>query len=163
MHERQECTRMCMTWKSVSESHRKCSKALLGQTGKTLFGNMTQSRIATRLTNNLQQGLHNMAIKHAGSSHNQTVTAFRNAAQKQSFRNALARFVTACSVLHKSVVSNKFKVLFMAVNSEAEHVLLCSISLLFSRIVWNFCTQQEEVIRYLCNHTISCSHISTDT
>jgi hypothetical protein len=82
----------------------------------------TPSTIAQ--ANNLQQGLHNMAIKHAESSHNQTVTVLRNAAQKQPFRNALARFVTACSISHKSVVSNEFKALIMAINPEAEHVLL---------------------------------------
>jgi hypothetical protein len=120
----------------------------------------TPSTIAQ--ANNLQQGLHNMAIKHAESSHNQTVTVLHNAAQKQLFHNALARFVTACSILHKSVVSNKFKALIMAVNPEAEHILLCSSSSLSSHIVRNFRTQQEEVIRYLCNDTISCFHISTD-
>jgi hypothetical protein len=50
IYERQECTRMCMTWKSGSESHSKCLKALSGRTGNTLFGNTTQSCIATRLT-----------------------------------------------------------------------------------------------------------------
>jgi hypothetical protein len=45
-----ECTRKCMTWKNGSESHRKCSKALSGRTGNTLFGNTNQSSIATRLT-----------------------------------------------------------------------------------------------------------------
>jgi hypothetical protein len=113
--------------------------------------------------NSLQQGLHKMAVKHAESSHNQTVTVLRNAAQKQLFRNALARFVTVCSLSHKSVVSNKFKALVMAVNPKAEHVLLCSSSSLSLCIVWNFRAQQEEAIWYLCNDTISCFHISTDT
>ncbi|KAF7448758.1 Dimer-Tnp-hAT domain containing protein [Pyrenophora tritici-repentis] len=121
----------------------------------------TPSTIAQ--ANNLQQGLHNMATKHAESSHNQTVTVLRNAAQKQPFRNALARFVTACSISHKSVVSDEFKALIIAVNPEAEHVLLRSSSSLSSRIVRNFRAQQEEVIRYLCDDTISCFHISTDT
>jgi hypothetical protein len=121
----------------------------------------TPSTIAQ--ANSLQQGLHSMAMKHAESSHDQTVTVLRSAAQKQLFRNALARFVTACSISHKSVVSNEFKSLIMAVNPEAEHVLLRSSSSLSSRIVRNFRAQQEEVIRYLCDDTISCFHISTDT
>jgi hypothetical protein len=102
-------------------------------------------------------------MKHAESSHDQTVTVLRSAAQKQLFRNALARFVTACSISHKSVVSNEFKSLIMAVNPEAEHVLLRSSSSLSSRIVRNFRAQQEEVIRYLCDDTISCFYISTNT
>ena len=104
-----------------------------------------------------------MAVKHVESSHNQTATVLRNATQKQSCCNALARFVTACSISHKSVVSAEFKALIMTVNPEAEHVLLRSNSSLSLRIVRNFRTQQEEVIRYLCDDTISCFHISTDT
>ena len=50
MHERYRCTRKCMMWKSGSENHRTCSKALSGRTGNNLFGNTTQCRIATRLT-----------------------------------------------------------------------------------------------------------------
>jgi hypothetical protein len=68
---------------------------------------------------NLQQGLHNMALKHAESGHDQTVVVLRSAARKQSFRNALARYVTACSISHKSVVSKEFKSLILAVNPEA--------------------------------------------
>jgi hypothetical protein len=113
--------------------------------------------------NSLQQGLHKMATKKAEFKHDQTVTILRNAAQKQDFRNALARFVTACSLSHNSVVSKEFQELILTVNPEAEHVLLRSSSSLVSRIVRNFRAQQEEVIRYLCDDTISCFHISTDT
>ena len=43
--------------------------------------------------------------------------------------------MTACSISHKFVVSNKFKALIIAVNPKAEHVLLRSSSLLSLRIV----------------------------
>jgi hypothetical protein len=49
-----------------------------------------------------------MATKKAEFKHDQTVTILRNAAQKQDFRNAPARFVTACSLSHNSVVSKEF-------------------------------------------------------
>ncbi|CAG5137353.1 uncharacterized protein ALTATR162_LOCUS72 [Alternaria atra] len=121
----------------------------------------TPSTIAQ--ANSLQQGFHNMAAKKAEFKHDQTATVLRNAAQKQEFRNALARFVTACSLSHNSVVSKEFQELILTVNPEADHVLLGSSSSLVSRIVRNFRAQQEEVIRYLCDDTISCFHISTDT
>jgi hypothetical protein len=104
-----------------------------------------------------------MALKHAESGHDQTVVVLRSAARKQSFRNALARYVTACSISHKSVVSKEFKALILAVNPQAEYVLLRSSSSLSSRIIRNFRAQQEEVIRYLHDDIISCFHISTDT
>jgi hypothetical protein len=66
----------------------------------------TPSTIAQ--ANSLQQGLHNMAAKKAEFKHDQTATILCNAAQKQEFRNALARFVTACSLSHNSVVSKEF-------------------------------------------------------
>lgn len=121
----------------------------------------TPSTIAQ--ANSLQQGLQNMAVKHAESKHDQVLTVLRNAAQKQSFRNALARYVTACSISHSSVVSNEFRALILTVNPEAERVLLRSSSSLSSRIVRDFRDQQEEVIRYLHDDTIGCFHISTDT
>jgi hypothetical protein len=65
----------------------------------------TPSTIAQALS--LQQGLQNMAVKHAESRHDQVFTVLRNAAQKQSFRNALTRYVTACSISHHSVVFNQ--------------------------------------------------------
>jgi hypothetical protein len=89
----------------------------------------------------LQQGLHNIALKQAESRHDQTVMVLRSAARKQSFRNALARYVTACSISHKSVVSKEFKALILAINPEAEHVLLRLSSSLLSRIVRNFRAQ----------------------
>jgi hypothetical protein len=79
-----------------------------------------------------------MAVKHAKSRHDQTVTVLRNAVQKQSFRNALTRYVTACSISYHLVVSNEFRALILTVNPEAERVLLCSSSSLSSRIVRNF-------------------------
>jgi Mg/Co/Ni transporter MgtE len=71
--------------------------------------------------------------------------------------------VTACSISHHSVVSNEFRALILTVNPEAGRVLLRSSSSLSSRIIRNFRAQQEEVIRYLHDDTISCFHISTDT
>jgi hypothetical protein len=79
-----------------------------------------------------------MAIKHAESRHDQAVTVLRNATQKQLFRNALIRYMTACSISYHSVVSNEFRALILTVNPEAERVLLRSSSSLSSRIVRNF-------------------------
>jgi hypothetical protein len=104
-----------------------------------------------------------MSVKHNESRHDQVVTVLRNAAQKQSFRDALARYVTVCSISHRSVVSNEFRALILTVNPEAERVLQRSSSSLSSRIVRNSRAQQEEVIRYLHDGTISCFYISTDT
>jgi nitrogen-specific signal transduction histidine kinase len=104
-----------------------------------------------------------MAVKKLEYEHDYTTNILRNAAQKQQFRNALARYVTACSLSHKLVTSKEFRALILIVNPEADHVLLRSSSLLVLRIIRNFRTQQEEVIRYLHNDTISCFHISTDT
>jgi hypothetical protein len=104
-----------------------------------------------------------MAVKKVEYEHVHTTSILRNAAQKQQFRNALARYVTACSLSYKSVTSKEFRALILTVNPEADHVLLRSSSSLVSRIIRNFRTQQEEVIRYLHNDTISCFHISTDT
>jgi hypothetical protein len=104
-----------------------------------------------------------MAAKKAEFKHNQTAIILRNAAQKQEFRNALARFVTACSLSHNSVVSKEFQELILTVNPEADYVLLRLSSSLVSHIVRNFRAQQEEVIRYLCDDIISCFHISTNT
>jgi hypothetical protein len=61
------------------------------------------------------------------------------------------------------VVSKEFRALIFTVTPEADHILLRSSSSLVSCIVRNFRAQQEEVIRYLCDDTISCFHISTDT
>jgi hypothetical protein len=66
----------------------------------------TPSTIAQ--ANSLKQGLYNIAAKKAEFKHEQTATILRNAAQKQEFWNALARFVTACSLSHNSVVSKEF-------------------------------------------------------
>jgi hypothetical protein len=103
-----------------------------------------------------------MAVKHAESRHDQVVTVLRNAAQKQSFRNTLTRYMTACSISHHSVVSNEFRALILTVNPEAERVLLRSSSSLSSRISRNFRAQQEEVIRYLHDDIISYFYISTN-
>jgi hypothetical protein len=113
--------------------------------------------------NSLQQGLQKMAVKKVEYDRDHTASILRNAAQKQQFRNALARYVTACSLSHKSVTSKEFRALILTVNPEADHVLLRSSSSLMSRIIRNFRTQQEEVIRYLHDDTISCFDISTDT
>jgi hypothetical protein len=104
-----------------------------------------------------------MAVKKVEYKHVHTTSILCNAAQKQQFRNALTRYVTACSLSHKSVTSKEFRALILTVNPKADHVLLRSSSLLVSRIIRNFRTQQEEVIRYLHNDTISCFYISTDT
>jgi hypothetical protein len=90
-------------------------------------------------------------------------TILRNAASKQDFRNALARYVTACSISHNSVTFKEFRFLILTVNPEAAHVLLYSSCSLGSRIARNFRVQQEEIIRYLHSDGISCFHLSTDT
>jgi nitrogen-specific signal transduction histidine kinase len=104
-----------------------------------------------------------MAVKKVEYEHDHTTSILRNAAQKQQFRNGLARYVTACSLSHNSVILEVSGALILTVNPEADHVLLRSSSSLVSRIIRNFRTQQEEVIRYLHNGTINCFHISTDT
>jgi hypothetical protein len=104
-----------------------------------------------------------MAVKKVEYKHVHTISILRNTAQKQQFRNALTRYVTTCSLLHKLVTSKEFRALILIVNPKADHVLLRSSSSLVLRIIRNFRTQQEEVIRYLHNDTISCFHISTDT
>jgi hypothetical protein len=82
-----------------------------------------------------------MAVKKVEYDRDHTASILRNAAQKQQFRNALARYVTAYSLLHKSVTSKEFRALILTVNPEADHVLLRSSSLLMSRIIRNFRTQ----------------------
>jgi hypothetical protein len=157
-HEISYCTGDNCDWKGLSGNASRHLRKHAIFVGKY---SATPSTIAQ--ANSLQQGLQNMAVKHAESRHDQAVTVLRNAAQKQLFRNALTRYVTACSISHHSVVSNEFRALILTVNPEAERVLLRSSSSLSSRIIWNFRAQQEEVIRYLHDNTISCFHISTDT
>ena len=82
-----------------------------------------------------------MAVKHAESRHDQVVTVLRNVTQKQSFRNALTRYITAYSISYYLVVSNEFRALILTVNPEAERVLLRSSSSLSLRIVRNFRAQ----------------------
>jgi hypothetical protein len=103
-----------------------------------------------------------MAIKKVEYEHNHITSILRNTAQKQQFRNTLARYITICSLSHKLVTSKEFKALILTVNPEVDHILLRSSSSLVSRIIRNFRTQQEEVIGYLHNDTISCFYISTD-
>ena len=73
--------------------------------------------------NSLQQGLQKMAVKKVEYEHDHTISILRNAAQKQQFRNALARYVTACSLSHKSVTSKELKTLVITVNSKVDPVL----------------------------------------
>jgi hypothetical protein len=86
-----------------------------------------------------------MAVKKVEYKHDRTISILRNAAQKQQFRNALARYVTACSLSHKSVTSKEFRALILTVNPEADYVLLRSSSSLVSRIIRNFTTTQLAV------------------
>jgi hypothetical protein len=76
-----------------------------------------------------------MAARKAEFKHDCTATSLRNAAQKQEFGNALARFVTTCSLSHNSVVSKEFQELILTVNPEADYGLLRLSSSLVSRIV----------------------------
>jgi hypothetical protein len=82
-----------------------------------------------------------MAVKKVEYEHNHITSILRNTAQKQQFRNTLARYVTVCSLSHKSVTSKEFKALILTVNPKADYVLLRSSSSLVSRIVRNFRTQ----------------------
>jgi hypothetical protein len=103
-----------------------------------------------------------MAVKKVEYEHNHIISILRNTAQKQQFRNTLTRYITIYSLLYKSVTSKEFKALILTVNPEADHILLRSSSSLVLRIIRNFRTQQEEVIRYLHNDIISCFYISTN-
>jgi hypothetical protein len=81
-----------------------------------------------------------MAVKKVEYKHDHTISILRNAAQKQQFRNALARYVTACSLSHKSVISKEFAALILTADPEADHILLRSSSSLVSRVIRNFRT-----------------------
>jgi hypothetical protein len=81
-----------------------------------------------------------MAVKKVEYKHDHTISILRNAAQKQQFRNALARYVITCSLSHKSVISREFGALILTVDPEADHVLLRSSSSLVSRVIRNFRT-----------------------
>ena len=82
-----------------------------------------------------------MVVRKSLADIDAATTVLRNAASKEDFRNALARYVTACSISHKSVTSKEFRSLILTVNPEAAHVLLRSSSSLGSRITRNFRAQ----------------------
>jgi hypothetical protein len=82
-----------------------------------------------------------MAVKKVEYKYDRTISILRNIAQKQQFRNALARYVTTYSLSYKSVTSKEFRALILTVNPKADYVLLRLSSSLVSRIIRNFRTQ----------------------
>jgi len=82
-----------------------------------------------------------MVIRKSLADIDVATTVLCNAASKEDFYNALACYVTVCSISHKSVTSKEFRSLILTVNLEAAHVLLRLSSSLGSRITRSFQAQ----------------------
>ena len=67
-----------------------------------------------------------------------TRNTLRNACNKGSFRNAVARFVTSQSLAHNVVESKEFHAMCLTLNYEAGHALIRSHSSIPRRIASNF-------------------------
>ena len=116
-----------------------------------------------RLQNqSIEQGFRNMVSKKETDDAVRAKSVMKNAVDKQCFRNAVTRFVTTCSLSHRSVTSEAFKDMILAANPEARHALINAATTLRPRIKRQFEGQQHIVIEWL-TRSLSCFHVSTDT
>lgn len=144
-------------WKGVSSNapaHLKLHGHLTGKFAITPAQQVSQMP--------LLQGFSNQEDKQRESDAARTAMILRNSANKQRFRNNLARLVTQCSLSHQVVVSKPFKDVILSINPEASSCLLKSATSLRPRITRNFELQQYIVIQTI-HRGLSCFHISTDT
>ena len=132
------------------------------KTHGTLVGRAIMQPSERLQNQSIEQGFRNMVSKKETDDAVRAKSVMKNAVDKQCFRNAVTRFVTTCSLSHRSVTSEAFKDMILAANPEARHALINAATTLRPRIKRQFEGQQHIVIEWL-TRSLSCFHVSTDT
>lgn len=95
-------------------------------------------------------------------SDEKTRNTLRNACNKGSFRNAVARFVTSQSLAHNVVESREFHAMCLTLNCEAGHALVRSHSSIPRRIASNF-KYQRSLVKDALHEAQSAIQLCTDS
>jgi hypothetical protein len=86
----------------------------------------------------------------------------KNAVNKASYRVAVARFITACSISHRVVEHKEFKNMCLSLNWMAGHALMKSHSSIPRRIASNF-EYQRDLVKSALHNAVSCIQLCTDS
>jgi hypothetical protein len=86
----------------------------------------------------------------------------KNAVNKASYRAAVARFITACSISHRVVEHKEFKNMCLSLNWMAGHALMKSHSSIPRRIASNF-EYQRDLVKSALHNAVSCIQLCTDS
>jgi hypothetical protein len=91
-----------------------------------------------------------------------TKNVLSNAINKESYRNAVTRLITANSLSHKIIESPEWTAMCLTINWCARPALISSHTTVKERIAFNF-QYQKELIKQHLHQAISCIHFCTDT
>lgn len=123
-------------------------------TGNTLQQRATTQALAIAFSNQ-ERIAHTQADERAR-------LLLRNACDKNTFRNAVARLVSSQSLAHSIVESKEFKAMCLALNHQAGHALIHSHTTIPRRIASNF-EYQRSLVKAALHRASSAIQLCTDS